>query len=275
MKIVEFYNQAKKDIILKGYQNEIDWVESRQFKDQNVTTFFGEYMYVVINSGMKNQIADSIYRRAIKAGMSAVGHPQKRKALELGMKMKEQWFKELKEKKTLNERLEYLETLPFIGPITKYHLARNLGIDCAKPDRHLTRIAERFGYSDVQKMCKELSDATGDRIGTVDIVLWRYSNLNSNKKREKESEKHCKDCNDFNTRLNWCNTHSRATYPYYKACNDIDEIIRPKIYSRYNDSTLVKCNQCDWEGKVMDMVHDYRNDGCGGVEAVDECPMWY
>lgn len=178
MKILEFYNQAKQDIIQKGYQKEIDWVESRQFDDQNVTTFFGEYMYVVINSGMKNQVAENIYRRAMKAGMSAVGHPQKRKALELGMKMKEQWFKGLKEKKTFDEQLNYLETLPFIGPITKYHLARNLGIDCAKPDRHLVRIAERFGYSGVQRMCQDISDVTGDRIGTVDVVLWRYSNLN-------------------------------------------------------------------------------------------------
>lgn len=185
MEIIEFYNQAKRDIVQKGYEKEIGWVEQRKFSDQNVTTFFGEYMYVVINSGMKNQIAESIYRRAIKAGMSAVGHPQKRKALELGMKMKEQWFKELKEKETFAERLEYLETLPFIGPITKYHLARNLGIDVAKPDRHLVRIAKQFGYSDVQQMCKEVSEKTGDRIGTVDLVLWRFLNLNPNYWKEK------------------------------------------------------------------------------------------
>ena len=177
MKIIEFYNQAKQNIIQKGYQKEIDWVENRQFNDQNITTFFGEYMYVVINSGMKNQVAEGIYRRAMKAGMSAVGHPQKRKALELGMKMKEQWFQELKEKKTFTEQLEYLETLPFIGPVTKYHLARNLGIDCAKPDRHLVRLAEKYGYDNVQEMCQFISDAVGDRIGTVDVVLWRYSNL--------------------------------------------------------------------------------------------------
>ena len=73
-----------------------------------------------------------------------------------------------------------METLPWIGPITKYHLARNLGIDVAKPDRHLVRLAKRFGYNEstgVQQMCEELAERTRDRIGVVDVVLWRYANL--------------------------------------------------------------------------------------------------
>jgi hypothetical protein len=39
------------------------------------------------------------------------------------------------------ERLEYLGSLPWIGAITKYHAARNFGVDCVKPDIHLTRLA--------------------------------------------------------------------------------------------------------------------------------------
>ncbi len=85
-----------------------------------------------------------------------------------------QWFEKLQHSPC---KIIYLGSLPFIGDITKYHLARNLGIDVAKPDRHLTRLAKIFHYDDVQEMCKYLSDKTGDRIGTVDVVLWRYCTL--------------------------------------------------------------------------------------------------
>jgi hypothetical protein len=179
MDILEFYQKAKDLCIKSGYQDEIDWVEKRKLEDQNVTTFFGEYMYVVVNSGMKNAVAEEIYRRAIKAGMSAIGHPEKRKALQLGMKMKEQWWAEFKEKKTLDEQLAYLESLPWIGPITKYHLARNPGLDVAKPDRHMVRLAYYFNFPNVQKMCEYVSRSTGDRVGTVDVVLWRITVLHN------------------------------------------------------------------------------------------------
>jgi len=77
----------------------------------------------------------------------------------------------------INEQLEYLKSLPWIGDITKYHLARNLGLDVAKPDRHLMRLAKIFKYDDVQKMCQDVAERSKDRIGTVDVVLWRYCNL--------------------------------------------------------------------------------------------------
>jgi len=63
------------------------------------------------------------------------------------------------------------------GPITKYHLARNLGVDCVKPDRHLARLAERFGYGTPDAMCRAIQDELGGRLGTIDAVLWRYCNL--------------------------------------------------------------------------------------------------
>ena len=177
MEIIEFYNQVKKDIIQKGYKPEIDIVENRTFEQQSSNIFYWEYVYVVCNSGMKNQIAEKIFSNYKKIGISAINHPLKKKALiELELNFKK-WFDELQRKNTDEEKLVYLESLPHIGKITKYHLARNLGIDCAKPDRHLVRIADRFGYSDVQDMCKDLSVASGDRIGTVDVILWRYSNL--------------------------------------------------------------------------------------------------
>jgi len=177
MKIIEFYNQAKQNIIQKGYKQEIDYVEKRYFDDGTPYNFQKEFVYVVCNSGMKNQVAEKIYKNYLENGISAINHPSKKKAIEESEITFYSWFETLKGFKTDIEKVEYLETLPHIGKITKYHLARNLGIDCAKPDRHLVRLAEKYGYDNVQEMCQFISDVVGDRIGTVDVVLWRYSNL--------------------------------------------------------------------------------------------------
>jgi hypothetical protein len=39
-----------------------------------------------------------------------------------------------------------LQKFSYIGPITAVHLAKNLGLNVAKPDRHLVRLAERVGF---------------------------------------------------------------------------------------------------------------------------------
>ena len=76
-----------------------------------------------------------------------------------------------------NNPLEVLQEYPYIGPVTSYHLAKNLGFSLAKPDRHLNRIAQTIGYSDVQSLCNDISSESGDSIPVVDIVLWRYATL--------------------------------------------------------------------------------------------------
>ena len=77
----------------------------------------------------------------------------------------------------IDSRLEFLERLPWIGPITKFHLARNLGMDVCKPDRHLLRIAKAHHGTTPAALCGRLSRLSGDRIGVVDVVLWRAANL--------------------------------------------------------------------------------------------------
>ena len=71
--------------------------------------------------------------------------------------------------------LETLSEFPYIGPVTVYHLAKNLGFPVAKPDRHLVRIANVVGRASPAELCDELSLATGDPVQLVDLVLWRYA----------------------------------------------------------------------------------------------------
>jgi len=76
--------------------------------------------------------------------------------------------------KLVGNFFDFGRTLPFIGPVTVQHLAKNLGVEAAKPDRHLTRLADRFGYETVQEMCSAISGRTGDSLSVTDLVLWRF-----------------------------------------------------------------------------------------------------
>jgi len=75
---------------------------------------------------------------------------------------------------TETEILEYLQTYPFIGNITKYHLAKNLGFDVVKPDRHLVRLAEFLKYGNPDILVSEIKTLTGERKAYIDFILWRW-----------------------------------------------------------------------------------------------------
>jgi hypothetical protein len=75
----------------------------------------------------------------------------------------------------ISNPISELQKFPFIGPITSWHLAKNLGFRVAKPDRHLSRVATLFGYRDAHGLCKAVALATGESADVVDIVFWRYA----------------------------------------------------------------------------------------------------
>lgn len=93
--------------------------------------------------------------------------------------------------KDLDEKLDYLQTLPHIGKITANHLARNLGENIVKYDIWIQRLGVLYGRNsrlaqkidngnldcDIKKYCddmfKYLEDETGLPRGYVDVVLWK------------------------------------------------------------------------------------------------------
>jgi hypothetical protein len=67
-----------------------------------------------------------------------------------------------------------LEKLPGIGPITKYHLAKNIGlVDEAKPDIWLVRAANACS-STVEELVAFLSEKYGMSHHAIDVILWRH-----------------------------------------------------------------------------------------------------
>ncbi len=179
-RLLEYYQNAKKFVLTHGYKSEVEWCERREsFEFTTTDVFLFEYVYVVLNAGMKEQVARRIYDKFCKElNIKVIGHPGKRKAIEAALKNYKNWFESVKSAGEATARIERLGELPWIGPITKYHLARNIGIDCVKPDRHLVRLAEQFQFETPLAMCIEIQNITGEKLGVIDVVLWRYCNLN-------------------------------------------------------------------------------------------------
>lgn len=150
--------------------------------------FFRQYVYVVLCSYWKEQIARKEWERYFDSGgdLSCISNARKRQAVFTVRPDYEDWYIGMLE---AADRLVYLQTMPMIGPVTCRHLARNIGIDCVKPDRHMNRIAAEFGYGSsnkvseqieiTTKMCKDIQDDIGgaEYLGVIDVVLWRACNL--------------------------------------------------------------------------------------------------
>ena len=157
-----------------GYGPIIEWSENITPPD-NADQFAERAIYVICNSGMMNRIAEPIYERcmvALHEGRSAAteyGHPGKRAAIDTIWQNRHQLFEQYQ---NAPHDVAQLRELPWIGPVTVYHLAKNLGADVAKPDVHIERLARRDRTTS-QTLCRRLAKASGYRIATIDTLLWR------------------------------------------------------------------------------------------------------
>jgi hypothetical protein len=180
------YAELRAAVIASGYADEIDWAQTVR-APETADDFATEAIWVILCSGMKEQVARIIQgrvRNAIDAGLpvkgNALGKSGKAQAIDTIWLDRERLFREFGE---AADKVEFCRSLPWIGDITKWHLAKNLGIDCAKPDIHLSRIAAYYGTTPAA-LCETLSVASGDRIATVDLVIWRACNLGIIRSRE-------------------------------------------------------------------------------------------
>ncbi len=190
------YDAAKQEVINAGYVKEIEWQASRDIDKVTEQEFLKELAWVVLASGMKEAIIRKVFPQishAFHEFECLATAPSQKSMIEESLKhfnnkrkiaaiynntykLQREGFKHFIIRMKLNP-LKVLQEFAFIGPITCYHLAKNIGLPVAKPDRHLVRIAAREGYDDVQAFCEEISRQTGDSVPVVDIVLWRYATI--------------------------------------------------------------------------------------------------
>jgi len=198
--IVEVYLQAKEYVVKKGFGEEIDWQESIRFSQIEELDFLRESAWVVLSSGMSEAVirrkfpsiseAFHFWRSAAyitenadncrKKALGIFGHRGKIEAIiSIAQRIFTQGFNIFKGY-IKRDGVRFIRSLPFMGPATSYHLAKNIGLDVVKPDRHLLRVAFVTGFDSPETLCERIAEAVGDRISVIDLVIWRFATLNRN-----------------------------------------------------------------------------------------------
>ncbi|WP_461643351.1 hypothetical protein [Labilibaculum euxinus] len=198
--LARVYFLAKKYVIQKGFSNEIDWQDQVSISNLNAQSFLKEYSWVVLASGLSDKVVSKVFPKikTILKGWSSLeyiacnydfienhllkvfNNKLKIKAiLDTSLIIYSVGFEDTRTQIQKNG-LMFLKTFKFIGDTTCYHLAKNIGLDFAKPDRHLLRISNKIGYDSPHVLCKLISDYISEKIQVVDLVLWRYATLDSN-----------------------------------------------------------------------------------------------
>jgi len=196
-KMVEAYLAAKDIVVRQGFGAEIDWQARIRFSDVDERFFLQESAWVVLSSGMREHVVRRKFPGVSKAfldwrsakdivgcsrqcrsqALAVFNHAKKVDAiLKIATHVNSVGFSEVKAR-IKGDGVHFLKRFPFIGPATCFHLAKNIGLDVVKPDRHLLRIAEATGYASPEEMCTVLAGEVGDRVSVVDLVIWRYATL--------------------------------------------------------------------------------------------------
>ena len=195
--VVKAYLKVKKYLYESGYFDEIEWQYGVNLSQINEKSFLEEYAWVVLNTGMSEKIVRKIFPYICS---SFFHWSSVEKIVNHCNSCREDALKYFNNKKKINAIIEtskiiydkkfnvfwkeiqnndidYLKQLPYIGPITSYHLAKNIGFSVSKPDRHLVKLAKLLCYNSVDDMCHAICFLADEPINVIDLVLWRYSTL--------------------------------------------------------------------------------------------------
>jgi hypothetical protein len=184
----------------EGYADEIDWQYTVSIDRVNEEIFLREAAWVILSSGMHERvvrqrfpaISDAFFnwksalviiKNAEACRSHALHHFRNSAKIDAILAVADHVGSHGLEHvvdNLLENGIEYLQQFPYIGPATSYHLAKNIGVMCAKPDRHLCRIANKLGYNCVQQLCIDISNVTDEPVPVIDSVLWRYATLHHN-----------------------------------------------------------------------------------------------
>jgi hypothetical protein len=176
------------------YSEEMDQIASVKHDLVDPELFFREYIWVVHATGFSakavgkfmprlveaygphEELADRSLDEAVGRVKVVCNNPQKIKAVHTTALQLRDGIKALGWEAFRKEKLstpEKLQELSYIGPVTCYHLGRNIGLlDCVKPDLHLIRLAKHWGFPDCVTMCREMGDGSGLPLGIIDLVVW-------------------------------------------------------------------------------------------------------
>ena len=191
----------------KNEGNALNWAretDPKRFKNMEATEFLESYCFVVYASGFRYRIIKKKFpaiseafhyfdldkmsqMRSIDTVLAAFGNKRKANSVLKGAQLIA--VESYPDFKRRIERIgvDALVALPGIGPITKDHLAKNIGLaDVAKEDVWLIRAAKTCKADSVSELIDFLHDWTGETRHVIDVVLWTFGR---DRKLEKFSSK--------------------------------------------------------------------------------------
>ena len=195
--LVDVYLNAKDAVVARGYAWEMDWQAERCLDRIDESEFLRESAWTVLSSGFRESVVRKLFepicdaffhwqsaamiqsKRGVcrQAALDVFNNYRKIDAiLDIAGVVADSGF-DVVRRRIQEEEIRFLQTLPYIGSITAFHLAKNLGLPVVKPDRHLQRIAEAAGFRSPLDLCELISHHVGEPIQVVDVVLWRYATL--------------------------------------------------------------------------------------------------
>lgn len=197
IKLVGQYLTAKETVIKQGYTQEIDWQDQLCFSNVTESDFLRESAWVILSAGMRESvirkkfkditiafsnwnsakdIVENKYSYQNNALRVFANKPKIYAIVEVSKRIWKEGYQSIRDK-IEKHGVRYLKKFDYIGPVTSYHLAKNIGLDVVKPDRHLVRVAQSASYPDPHSLCQAISNETGDKLSVVDLVIWRFATI--------------------------------------------------------------------------------------------------
>src|SRR6202167_3137039 len=191
------YVKAKLKVLAAGYAPEIMWQKTLEIQDLTEVHLLRECAWVILSSGMRESvirkkfpdIGHSFFEWAsakeivlhrdhcIRTALRFFWHERKIEAIAQSAQIIYSKGFEVLRDEIAYDPIGTLRQFPYIGPATSFHMAKNIGLPFAKPDRHLCRLAALSGYEEPSDLCSAIAEYIGDPVSVVDIVLWRFAIL--------------------------------------------------------------------------------------------------
>ena len=184
------FEEAQEAVGYRADWADIDRVQT--WRDLDEQEFLSQYCWVVFASGFRVAVVEKYFEdiekvfkrfdpkavarmKQVNRDKLPIGNKRKANGFLKGAKIvhKEGWgvFKA----RVKREGMDALKELPWIGDITKKHLAKNIGLaDVAKNDVHLRWCAKRCSAKTVDELVTFLAAKYGMTKHKVDAVLWEW-----------------------------------------------------------------------------------------------------
>lgn len=194
------YLDIKRHVINKGFAWEVDWQENQCIKSIDESEFYREAAWVILSSGLSVRSVTSVFNKISSAFLNwedsekivnqgdncinqALKHFNHKGKISAILSIIQQVNKigfEVFRLNLIENGVGYIQQFSFFGPATSFHLAKNIGMNVVKPDRHLLRLAEALNFPTPDILCRVIANLIDEKVSVIDVVLWRYCVMNPN-----------------------------------------------------------------------------------------------